>query len=73
MPGIAAAVGREAADERRPPEHTPGAEPGDDRIPEHSGGTPLDEAQPSAPRRPELESDDARTNDADVRSDERDI
>jgi hypothetical protein len=34
---------------------------------------PLDEAQPSAPRRPEVESEESRTNDADVRSDKQDI
>jgi hypothetical protein len=59
--------------ERRGPEEHPGAAPGDDETPEHSRGSVLDDPQPSAPRKPELESDRDRTDDGDVNSSVSDI
>jgi hypothetical protein len=38
------------------PEDRPGAGPADGDVPEHSRGEPLDEAQPSFRRRPELDT-----------------
>ncbi|HWD65002.1 MAG TPA: hypothetical protein VG405_07485 [Solirubrobacteraceae bacterium] len=59
--------------ERDVPEQREGAEPADADSPEFSRGQPLDDPQPSARRREELEDEESRTNDADVRSDLRDI
>lgn len=64
---------REEALEREVPESREGAQPADADSPEFSRGQPLDDPQPSAPRREDLESEEAETNDADVRSDLRDI
>jgi hypothetical protein len=64
---------REAAGERGVPEERAGAEPADADSPEFSHGEPLDEPQPSTRRRHELDSEQSRSTDADVRSDERDI
>jgi hypothetical protein len=64
---------REQALERDVPEQQPGAEPADADSPEFSRGHPLDEPQPSARRREDLEGEEAETDDADVRSDKRDI
>lgn len=47
-----------SSDERQVPETMPGAEPADGDVPEHSRGMPLDEAQPSAPHKPQLDPDD---------------
>lgn len=64
---------REEAMERAVPEQREGAEPADADSPEFSRGQPLDDPQPSARRREDLEGEEAETNDADVRSDLRDI
>lgn len=64
---------RESAGERDVPEPREGAEPADADSPEFSRGQPLDDPQPSAPRRQELEDEEDTSNDADVRSDKRDI
>lgn len=47
---------REAAEERGAPETGAGALPADADAPEFSRGEPLDDPQPSAPRKDELES-----------------
>jgi len=64
---------REAAAGRGVPEEREGARPADADSPEFSRGEPLDDPQPSARRRPELDREDSRSTDADVRSDKRDI
>lgn len=64
---------REEASERDVPEQREGAEPADADSPEFSRGQPLDDPQPSAREREDLESEEDETTDADVRSDLRDI
>jgi hypothetical protein len=61
---------REAANERGVPETREGAGPADADSPEFSRGEPNDDPQPSARRRPELESQESRTDDADARKPE---
>lgn len=63
---------REEANERAVPEERPGAQPADADSPEFSRGQPLDDPQPSARERPELESDEARSDKADARKPEDD-
>jgi hypothetical protein len=55
------------------PEDREGALPADADSPEFSHGEPLDDPQPSARRRAELDTEESRSTDADVRSDKRDI
>jgi hypothetical protein len=64
---------RDQSKERAVPESRGGAEPADADSPEFSRGIPLDDPQPSARYREELEGEEAKTTDADVRSDKRDI
>jgi hypothetical protein len=64
---------REGGESRDAPERRDGALPADQESPEFSRGEPLDDPQPSARRREDLESEADRSTDADVRSDERDI
>lgn len=64
---------REEAMKRDVPEDSEGAEPADADSPEFSRGAPLDDPQPSAPEREELESEEDETTAADARSDPRDI
>jgi hypothetical protein len=64
---------REAAADRDVPESRSGAEPADDESPEFSRGQPLDDPQPSSRERPELETEEDESTNADVRSDKRDI
>lgn len=52
--------------ERDVPESGSGAAPGDDRTPEHSRGIPLDDPQPSAARREDLETEEEKTGEQDV-------
>jgi hypothetical protein len=64
---------RDSAHARAVPEERDGALPADAETPEFSRGERLDDPQPSARRRPELDTQESLSTDADVRSDKRDI
>ena len=53
----------EPPQQRGVPESRPGAEPGDERAPEHSHGVPIDDPQPSAPWRDDVPGKQETTDD----------